>query len=355
VKKKCGVVVTMPPYQAFSCDSLTLEQAKKLAKRVGIRTTKTKGSKKYVPKDLSEICADLRRHHASQKKGTSDPAEYILAPNESRCRVGYRQIPRRSGRCVNQTLYVTPKEASSSHHGSLVMKNLKAAVESRHKYFVLAHGESVRRVMKLPPGVFIVFMTTPGAITLNPVVSQLLMTEQSARSLIAKEHPRVYSVTYFPGDDVPDVELSFPLREQGRGVWKVPLKESFTCEHRDNPTPNNTGYMTRARTTLKQSSLQTTLTDLVQQFVAEKHVAFNDDKPLVLFIGSCRYTNDTDIYEYCARHNKAACERMKKALPNMNLRQSQRYGLKPYENYLEEEIHYLEEKLRSLYPDFQVF
>jgi hypothetical protein len=244
---------------------------------------------------------------------------------------------------------MTPKPLNHQ----VAAKNLEAAVRSPHKYFVLAHGSHKwRRAFNVPPGIAIVFMTTPGATATSPYSAQLLTMEESARSLISKEHPEFYSVTYLSGNSVPDVSLAFPLEEHGRhGVYKVPLKTSGVscCSNRYGRClglchachPNVTGYMNRFWDAFSSTgqSYRATLFDVVKHFASGASVKYTTEEPVVLFVGSCRsikqetlnpWYNPENIYEYCARHNDAACRQIKKTFPRMTLKESIEYGGRPF-------------------------
>jgi hypothetical protein len=126
---------------------------------------------------------------------------------------------------------------------------LQRAEHSVNKYFVLAHGSLVDGSFKVPRNVLVVFMTTPGAYTVDPVVRKLVATEESARKLVTMDHPHFYSATYAPGEKVPDLTLSTPLNtlsnDKHMGVYKVPIdmKTPVVCPL--GVRTNDTGYARR--------------------------------------------------------------------------------------------------------------
>lgn len=196
---------------------------------------------------------------------------------------------------------------------------METFVASPHKYFILAHGNLSRETFTVPPRTAIVFMTYAGSVTTNPVVSQVLRTEQQARDLIRHQHKTLYSVTYFPGDTVQEHDLDFPLYEEGRGIWKVPMKLTFRCVQTDNPTPNDLKYTQGLR---QKSSIRVdrTVLSYVVEYIRSR---VDSSEPLVIFCGSCRFTKHDYLYQLCKQKNDAVCRRL--GIPTMDMTRSDAY------------------------------
>lgn len=208
--------------------------------------------------------------------------------------------------------------------------NTSKFVTTPNKYFISAHGTLSHTSFAVPTNTVIIFMTYAGSVTLKPLVSNVLRSEHSARDLIEQKHG-LYSVTYHPGDIVQDHRLSFPLNEQGRGIWKVPLDDSFVCRpYSENPRLDDLKYMQNRKGKEPKDRHHTMLSEVVRYIRSR----VDTSEPLVIFCGSCRATTKTMLYESCKQKNNAVCHRKGIPTSKMSLKEARNLGRSDYRKML---------------------
>jgi hypothetical protein len=88
---------------------------------------------------------------------------------------------------------------------------VNAAIRSSVKVYVDAHGSILpgTESFKVPSGVCLVFLTTPGGLFYSSPINKLRMTNENARRTILGATTDMYTAAYFEGDEVSEHELVF--------------------------------------------------------------------------------------------------------------------------------------------------
>ena len=170
---------------------------------------------------------------------------------------------------------------------------VKAALESTSKLYLDAHGQLIEGMFQVPPGMVIVFMTTPGALCFVPMERSrvtYLTSEGNARRAILSSLGDVYTVSYFEGDSVPEHAIIFS--ESGNGIYT--LNSLFKTPTYSQPRP----WMTGSNALLQISRMQKTRKEqqyapskdacLLSTFVRYMATQRKENSTMVLFLGVCR-------------------------------------------------------------------
>ena len=175
---------------------------------------------------------------------------------------------------------------------------VRAAVESPHKYYVSAHGRLEGSLFTVPAGICIVFVTSPGA----TCWSARSLTSRTAEQLVLAGNGDRYSAPYFAGMSAPDHSLTFPLpsknskgvvRNEAHGIHEIPYFSNLYTDTNRNHTYNPFGHDNEFEALLTGSNRRTTLHQLAH-FVAKYRKKSN--QPTVLIMGICRPMKNNSLF-----------------------------------------------------------
>ena len=168
----------------------------------------------------------------------------------------------------------------------------RAALGSNRKFLVQLHGALMPNTFRVPPGVFLVFLTYPGVCS-NPHRFWFDFDEDEADKYFLGKQPE-YSVTYVPGDLVSDYALG--LHDYFTGVFKIQ-------KNRIEKIKDFGGRMSRVIDSFRRITLRNFLPKLMTSLP-------KGQGPLVLFMANCRTTNDDETMKRSWNMNERARARM---------------------------------------------
>ncbi len=154
------------------------------------------------------------------------------------------------------------------------------------KVYVAAHGRLRRDAFTVPPGVVLVFLTYPGACLYGGTVQHLLKTDKNVWNVVYGRKRKVYSVTYTAGMQAQDMNLSV------LGLYAVPWQTAFQGRRGNVSRTKAMGVVPRSR--------NTRLSSLIRQ------IPRGPLGDLILFVGACRYTENTAIFNACKAKDELA-------------------------------------------------
>jgi hypothetical protein len=177
---------------------------------------------------------------------------------------------------------------------------MKAALDSSLKFFVSAHGsiDSTRITpLKVPEGVVVVFVTTPGASAYGSNRNIVGITEKDAKRMLLGVQGNLYTAAYFEGDTMSEHTLEFTNARGkiGAGIWWL---------GRSTPTEFASWKQLRASSNNKNENHKrlSALVTYVQHFGTREN-------PAVLFIHACRSASNglltSDFIEHVERNQVA--------------------------------------------------
>jgi hypothetical protein len=178
-------------------------------------------------------------------------------------------------------------------------KNL-SELTSWRKLIVFAHGNLKKGSFVVPPNVSLVFLTHPGDLCLFPIDSWMLSRNDDFLNDLIFQRATfagrpVYSITYKPGDACPELTLDFRFDGMPQGIWSAPVSWAFTKVRVENV------HESVLRSALyTENNAQKDAGDAVSlplSYVASTVIPrLAKNKPVVVFVSSCRFTNDTNMF-----------------------------------------------------------
>jgi hypothetical protein len=213
------------------------------------------------------------------------------------------QKPAKTKKTLERSLAATNR--TRSERTSRKRATVAAAAASPHKFLSLAHGKLLRDTFAVPPSTVLVFLTTAGSyMMLSPPDSGVFTRPEILDEMIFQRR-HLFSVVYAPGETVHDMNLTFAQESDYRtrgptGLYPLPLRAPLACSPR-----RNAGW---SGTTSPRANVTPPGEIRLSQALSRYHAAARatPDAPLVVFVGSCRYTDDDDVYEACAARNRDA-------------------------------------------------
>lgn len=210
------------------------------------------------------------------------------------------QAPAQTKKTLGRTLAATNRTRAARaarKHATVV-----AAAASPHKFLSLAHGRLLRDTFAVPPSTVLVFLTPAGSyMMLSPPDSGVFTRPEILDEMIFQRR-RLFSVVYAPGETVHDMNLTFAKDSDNKtrgptGLYPLPLRAPLAC----SPSRNAKWSPTTSPRVNVTPPGDTRLSQVLAKYHAA--AAATPDAPLVVFVGSCRYTDDEDLYAACAARN----------------------------------------------------
>lgn len=189
------------------------------------------------------------------------------------------------------------------------------------KLGAFAHGTTIDESFVVPKDVAIVFLTHPGDLCRDSYIEHLLMSDSIMNDLIVQkaivDKDPVFSITYLPGDTCPETILDFRFDGIPEGIWSLPLPRSFPSSGIEAQWSNKKQAY---RQEIALNTARWSIRDLKQMPETDRYSSdairlstlsykvlrsLTGGKPTVLFVTSCRFTDEESTFRRARALNAA--------------------------------------------------